>query len=135
MLWTFAAEDPNTPAHAREAVRQFAIDQGVDADTLAAVELCVSEAVSNAVLHAYRRLGRRGPVEVEARRPAGYLCIYVRDHGSGMRRRPDSPGLGLGMALISQTAWDLDVRDARGSGTEVLMRFELSGQSVEGAAH
>ena len=134
MQWTFAAEDPNTPTHAREAVRQFAEEHGADADTLAAVELCVSEAVSNAVLHAYRKLGRRGPVEVEVRRPDGYLCVYVRDHGSGMRRRPDSPGLGLGLPLISQTAWALDVREARAGGTEVLMRFELSGSGVEGAA-
>ncbi len=134
MQWTFAAEDPNTPTHAREAVRQFAAEHGADADTLAAVELCVSEAVSNAVLHAYRKLGRRGPVEVEVRRPDGYLCVYVRDHGSGMRRRPDSPGLGLGLPLISQTAWDLDVRAARAGGTEVLMRFELSGRGVRGAA-
>ena len=134
MLWTFAAEDPHAPAQAREAVRAFAAEQGADADTLAAIELCVSEAVSNAAVHAYRRLGRCGPVEVEARRPEGYLCIYVRDHGSGMRRRPDSPGLGLGLPLIRETAWDVDVRPAREGGTEVLMRFELSGRSVEGAA-
>jgi anti-sigma regulatory factor (Ser/Thr protein kinase) len=131
MLWSFSAEDPNTPHKAREAVRAFAADQGADADTLAAVELCVSEAVNNAVLHAYRRLGRRGPVEVEARRPEGYLCVYVRDHGSGLRRRPDSPGLGLGLPLINETAWELDVRAAAGGGTELLMRFELSGRSVQ----
>ena len=58
MLWTFAAEDPGTPARARAAVRAYAADQGADAHTLAAVELCVSEAVSNAVVHAYRKLGR-----------------------------------------------------------------------------
>jgi anti-sigma regulatory factor (Ser/Thr protein kinase) len=134
MRWEFVAEDPNTPHLAREAVRDFAAEQGADADTLAAIELCVSEAVNNAVVHAYRKLGKRGPVEVEARRPEGYLCIYVRDHGSGMRRRRDSPGLGLGLPLINETAWDLDVRPAREGGTEVLMRFELSGQGVRGAA-
>jgi serine/threonine-protein kinase RsbW len=130
MLWTFAAEDTETPAQAREAVRAFAADHGADADTLAAVELCVSEAVSNAVLHAYRKLGRRGPIEVEARRPDGYLCVYVRDRGSGFRRRRDSPGLGLGLPLINQTATELDVRTPRQGGTELLMRFELSGRAV-----
>jgi stage II sporulation protein AB (anti-sigma F factor) len=134
MIWTFAAEDPATPGHAREAVRAFAADQGADSDTLAAIELCVSEAVNNAVLHAYRKLGRRGPVEVEVRRPEGYLCVYVRDHGSGLRRRQDSPGLGLGLPLISETAWEVDVRTPRDGGTEVVMRFELSGRSVRGAA-
>jgi serine/threonine-protein kinase RsbW len=69
-------------------------------------------------------------VEVEARRPEGYLCIYVRDRGSGVRRRADSPGLGLGLPLIRQTALDLDVRRHSAGGTEVLMRFELSGTRV-----
>ena len=92
MRWTFAAEDPATPARAREAVREFAAEHGADTDTLAAVELCVSEAVNNAVLHAYRKPAA-GPVEVEARRPDGYLCLYVRDQGSGLRRRgPTVPG-------------------------------------------
>ena len=130
MLWTFTAEDPDTPARAREAVRAFAAGQGADVDTLAAVELCVSEAVSNAVVHAYRKLGRSGPVEVEARRPDGYLCVYVRDRGSGLRRRQDSPGLGLGLPLITQTATELDVRTPNAGGTELLMVFELSGRSV-----
>ena len=78
--------------------------------------------------------GGRGPVEVEARQPDGYLCVYVRDHGSGFRRRPDSPGLGLGLPLISQTARELDVRTPRGGGTELLMRFELSGERVPDSA-
>ena len=134
MRWKFAAEDPRTPAQAREAVREFALAHGADADTLAAVELCVSEAVSNAVLHAYRKLGRRGPVEVEAQRPDDYLVIHVRDRGSGLRRREDSPGLGLGLPLINQTAADLDVRTAPAGGTELAMRFELSGRGVQGAA-
>ena len=134
MRWTFAAEDPATPARAREAVREFAAEHGADADTLAAVELCVSEAVNNAVLHAYRKLGRCGPVEVEARRPDGYLCVYVRDRGSGVRRRADSPGLGLGLPLIVETATELDVRARRTGGTELLMRFELSGSAVRGVA-
>jgi anti-sigma regulatory factor (Ser/Thr protein kinase) len=126
MLWTFAAEDPGTPAQAREAVRAFAADQGADGDTLAAIELCVSEAVSNAATHAYRKLGRRGPVEVEARHPGDYLSVYVRDQGSGPRRRQDSPGLGLGLPLIGQAAADFDVRPRATGGTEVLMVFELS---------
>ena len=96
MLWTFAAEDASTPAQAREAVRAFAAGQGADEDTLAAIELCVSEAVSNAVKHAYRKPGRRGPVEVEARHPGGYLSVYVRDEGSGPRRRQQTPASAWG---------------------------------------
>jgi anti-sigma regulatory factor (Ser/Thr protein kinase) len=134
MRCTYAAEDADTPARAREAVRRFALEQGADSDTLAAIELCVSEAVSNAVLHAYRRLGRRGPVEVEARRPDGYLYVHVRDQGSGLRRREDSPGLGLGLPLITQSATELDIRTEVAGGTELVMRFDLSGRAVPDAA-
>jgi anti-sigma regulatory factor (Ser/Thr protein kinase) len=134
MRWTFAAEDADTPARAREEVRRFAVEQGADADTLAAIELCVSEAVSNAVLHAYRKLGRRGPVEVEVRRPEGYLYVHVRDQGSGLRRREDSPGLGLGLPLITQSASELDIRTEIAVGTELVMRFALSGSGVSHAA-
>src|SRR4051812_36282043 len=142
-IWTFEAGDAETPYRARQAVRAFAADQGADAHTLAAVELCVSQAGSNAGVHPDRKLGGpgpgggggrelggRGPVEVEARRPAGYICIYVRDRGSGPRRRSDSPGLGLGLPLIGETATDLDVRPFAEGGTEVLMRFALSGTRV-----
>jgi serine/threonine-protein kinase RsbW len=134
MRWMFTAGDHDAPHRAREAVRAFAADQGADADTLAAIELCVSEAVSNAVLHAYRKLGRTGPVEVEAERPDGYLCVYVRDRGCGFRRRQDSPGLGLGLPLINQTAAQMDVRAPDTGGTELMMRFELSGAQIDHAA-
>jgi serine/threonine-protein kinase RsbW len=130
MRWRFIAGDADVPTRAREAVHAFVADQGADAHTLAAVDLCVSDAVSNAVLHAYRRLGGSGPVEVEAERPDGYVCVYVRDRGSGLRRREDSPGLGLGLSLIGATAAELDVRTAPGDGTELAMRFELSGSRV-----
>ena len=53
MQWTFPAEAP-TPSKARAVARAFAAESGADADTLAAVALCVSEAVSNVVVHAYR---------------------------------------------------------------------------------
>ena len=74
------------PHRAREAVRAFAAEQGADAHTLAAVELCVSEAVSNAVVHAYRKLGaaRAGGGRGAA---AGGLPLHLR-------ARPAAPACG-----------------------------------------
>ena len=110
---------------ARAAARAFAAESGADADTLAAVALCVSEAVSNAVVHAYRESERPGEVEVEANRPNGFLCLLVRDHGCGLAPRTDSPGLGLGLPLIAESASSLEVRTPGGGGTEIRMRFDL----------
>lgn len=86
----------------------------------------MSEAVTNAVVHAYRDRYEPGAVEVEAQRPNGYLCLYVRDQGSGLTPRPDGPGLGLGLPLISRTATSVEVRDAATGGTELVMRFDLA---------
>jgi len=124
MRWTFPAE-AHAPSQARAAVRAFAAESGADADTLAAVALCVSEAVSNAVVHAYRKSERPGPVEVEVKRPNGYLCLSVRDHGCGLGPRTDSPGLGLGLPLIAESASTVEVRTPGDGGTELRMRFNL----------
>jgi anti-sigma regulatory factor (Ser/Thr protein kinase) len=126
MRETFPAEPP-APGRARRAASAFAAREGADAETLAAIELCISEAVTNAVVHAYRDRDRPGTVEVEARRPNGYLCLYVRDEGCGLTPRVDSPGLGLGLPLISQAAASVEVRGAAAGGTELVMRFNLAG--------
>ena len=124
MRWTFPAEAP-APSQARAAARAFAAENGADADTLAAIALCVSEAVSNAVVHAYRESDRPGAIEVEVRRPNGYLCLRVRDHGCGLAPRVDSPGLGLGLPLIAESAASMEVLTPGGGGTELRMRFDL----------
>lgn len=125
MKETFPAEAP-AAALARRAAGEYAAGEGADPDTLAAIRLCVSEAVTNAVQHAYREQDEPGPVEVEARRPNGYLCLYVRDRGCGLAARSDSPGLGLGLPLISQTAAEVEVRAPAEGGTELVMRFDLA---------
>src|SRR4029077_13132247 len=94
-----------------------AAEHGADVDTVAAVALCVSEAVANVVVHAYREADRPGEVEVEARRPNGYLCLYVRDRGQGLAPRVDSPGLGLGLPLIADIATSIEVRRPDSGGT------------------
>jgi serine/threonine-protein kinase RsbW len=124
MRWTFPAEAA-APGQARAAARAFAADQGADADTLAAIALCVSEAVSNAVVHAYRGSERPGAIEVEVRRPNGYLCLRVRDHGCGLAPRADSTGLGLGLPLIAGSAASVEVLTPGDGGTELRMWFDL----------
>jgi anti-sigma regulatory factor (Ser/Thr protein kinase) len=117
---------PPAPRLARKAAAEFAAGEGADEETLAAIALCVSEAVTNAVLHAYRETDEPGAVEIEACRPNGFLCLYVRDEGCGLKPRVDSPGLGLGLPLISGAASNVEVRAAAAGGTELIMRFDLA---------
>jgi len=124
--WRFPAA-PEAVGEARRATRELAQGYGVDDVLITSILLCVSEAVTNAVVHAYRDHAEPGDIELEARKPDGYLCIYVRDSGLGMRPRPDSPGAGLGLPLITQLASEVAIRSGRGdgAGTELAMRFEL----------
>ena len=124
--WRFPAA-PEAVGEARRATRELAQRYGVDDVLITSILLCVSEAVTNAVVHAYRDHAEPGDIELEARKPDGYLCIYVRDSGLGMRPRTDSPGAGFGLPLITQLASEVAIRSGRGdgAGTELAMRFEL----------
>ena len=124
--WRFPAA-PEAVGEARRATRELAQGYGVDDVLITSILLCVSEAVTNAVVHAYRDHAEPGDIELEARKPDGYLCIYVRDSGLGMRPRTDSPGAGFGLPLITQLASEVVIRSGRGdgAGTELAMRFEL----------
>jgi anti-sigma regulatory factor (Ser/Thr protein kinase) len=113
-------------AEARNAVSAFAAAAGARGDALAAVSLAVSEAVTNAVLHAYLDRDEPGSVEVRARREADAVVVEVADEGRGMLPRTDSPGLGLGLPLIAQMTESLEVHDRNGGGTEIRMAFALS---------
>jgi anti-sigma regulatory factor (Ser/Thr protein kinase) len=122
--WRLPANAESVAA-ARRLVREVALHNDAGQRLLDAIMLCVSEAVTNAVVHAYRD-GSVGDLELETRRPNGFLCVYVRDGGVGMRRRHDSPGAGYGLPIITQLASEVTIRSRRDqAGTEVMMRFDL----------
>ncbi len=126
----FDARYPAQPAQVpaiRHAVAEIARAHGAAQATVVQIRLAVTEAATNAVLHAYRdTAGRPGDVRVLVR--AGddsRLDIRVRDHGVGPLPRTDSPGLGLGLALMANDADDFELRSLPEGGTEVVLRFEL----------
>ena len=90
------------------------------------VALAVSEAVTNAVIHAYRN-GRAGEVRVVACAEPDRLVVVVRDYGCGMSPHPDSPGLGLGLSVIGRLCTELNIeRPDEGGGTRLRMCFAAS---------
>ena len=93
---------------------------------LSDIALAITEAATNVVLHAYRDHDEPGDVTIEAELWPDHVCFYVRDEGSGLAPRVDSPGLGLGLGLIAQVADSADVRAPETGGTEVVMRFNMS---------
>jgi serine/threonine-protein kinase RsbW len=118
---TFPSTPPGVGAMRRE-IAAFASRCGMDGDGIEAVRLAVSEAATNAVIHAYR--DRAGDLAVRAGVADGELLVVVRDTGIGLGPRPDSPGLGLGMPLIASVTSRFRVV-SNDAGTEVHMTFSL----------
>jgi serine/threonine-protein kinase RsbW len=117
---------PTSVSAARRAVVDHACSLGATPAALAAVELAVSEAMNNAVQHAYPDADRPGPVTITAEPLDGVLRVVVADQGRGMRPRPDSAGLGLGLPLISQMTQSFEVHQPPAGGTVLSMRFDLA---------
>ena len=116
---------PGSVAEVRHAVAAYAQAQGAVDAAISSMELAVSEAVSNAVVHAFVDRGEPGIVTVTAFLDGDHICVVVSDDGTGMRARPDSPGLGVGLPLMTQVTQSLEFRESADGGTEVAMRFSL----------
>ena len=124
--WT-APASAESVTQLRQAVVDFAYEHGVPEPCLSDIRLAVSEALSNAVVHAFR--GRTdGTVIASVTTDASeWVEVRVTDDGSGMAPRNDSPGLGLGLPLIRHLTDQFEHRRPPGSfGTELWMRFRLA---------
>jgi serine/threonine-protein kinase RsbW len=102
----------------------------IDDQTLSDVKLAVTEACTNAVVHAYP--DGEGPLEVAAYVGDERLMLVVRDEGRGIVPRTDSPGLGLGLPLIATLAEALELGSDDVERTEVRMTFRLRRDEMAG---
>lgn len=109
----------------RGAVAGFLGEAGIGEPLLTSAKLAVSEAVTNAVMHAYVDAPQPGAVSVDATFEGDSLLVEVSDDGSGMMPRLDSPGLGVGLPLIADTVDTLDIDNSPRGGTVLRMSFLL----------
>ncbi|MDR0325459.1 MAG: anti-sigma F factor [Oscillospiraceae bacterium] len=118
-------------ALARSAVSQFAAQLDPTLEELGDIKTSVSEAVTNAVVHAYP--DKLGQVLLRARiLEGGILEVTVRDKGVGIEdigqaRSPlyttgGEERSGMGFTIMESFMDTLRVRSAPGRGTTVAMR-------------
>lgn len=123
---------PENVALARVAVAAFAAQANYTLADLEEIKLCVSEAVSNVVLHAYP--GGPGPVIIAVYFRAEELVIEVSDQGVGIAdvkkareaqfsTLPDH--MGLGFVFMESFMDTLAVESAPGRGTRITMTRRL----------
>lgn len=113
-------------APVRHAVGSVARQFGMTEPGVADLQIVVTEACSNVVVHAYRDL-LDGPLEVEASCEDLEFGVVVRDSGTGFHPQvvPGGTSLRLGLAMISTLASSFEVSEREGGGTEVSVRLPL----------
>ena len=122
--WSLPAIPGSIPRMRRNLLRAIA-GRGFDDD---AVGLAATEALTNAVRHAYR--DAPGPVTLSVKQSAGRLVVVVTDQGRGARsftaRGGSDRGMGMGLPLLHELCASARVEPGR-SGTTVTMGFAPSG--------
>jgi serine/threonine-protein kinase RsbW len=119
---------PDSVGRMRRVVADLARRHGASDRSLESVNLAVSEALTNVVIHAYRHADVPGPMLVVAAIRDRALIVTVADEGCGMTPRSDSPGLGLGLGLMSRLADTFEITPrAAQPGIVLRMGFTLAG--------
>jgi anti-sigma regulatory factor (Ser/Thr protein kinase) len=120
---------PAVPANVglvRQALAGLAEQLGIEAARLADMKIALTEACTNAVLHAYDD-EQGGPLEATMAVEHDRLVLSVRDYGHGLRPLPsanEGPPLGFGLALIASLSDEFGIAGSR-QGTEVKIAFTL----------
>jgi anti-sigma regulatory factor (Ser/Thr protein kinase) len=127
VLSSFPAVPESVP-EARNVVASVAARYGASWDDLERIRLVVSEAVTNAVVHAYDAPG--GKVHVTAAVISGELTVVVADDGCGLGCAAASPGLGLGLGLVANACETFSIVARPYAGTQLEMRLTLSGRDT-----
>ncbi len=127
---------PEAVPLARRLVSDLASAAGAGGERLEEIRLAVSEALTNAVVHAYGD-DEPGRFQVVAALAAGELWVLISDDGWGLHAGKDSRGLGIGLSLISRLSDDFAIVNRASGGTEVQMRFDLTetGASTPAVSH
>jgi serine/threonine-protein kinase RsbW len=123
---------PETVPMARRALATVAARAGAGGERLEEIRLAVSEALTNAVVHAYRDT-EPGRLHVTAAVASGELWVLIGDDGRGLHAWNDSRGLGIGLSLISGLSDDFAIVPRASGGTEVQMRFDLENDGARSA--
>jgi stage II sporulation protein AB (anti-sigma F factor) len=119
---------PDSIPLARAAAAAFATEAGVTDEQQEQVRLVVSEAVTNAVLHAYP--DTPGDVHMTAAVVSDELWILIADEGVGLCDLGDSPGLGLGLVWMAEFSDGMTLMTRSAGGLEVRLRYALESHTA-----
>ena len=121
-------------AFARMVISAFLVHENPTLSVVSEVRTAVSEAVTNAVVHAYAE--GDGDIVLRASIEDGLIAVEVEDFGRGIENveqamrpffttRPEDERTGMGFAMMQSCMDEVRVRSAPGEGTLVCMKKRL----------
>jgi anti-sigma regulatory factor (Ser/Thr protein kinase) len=114
---------------ARETIAADAARLGAPSRVIEDVRLCVSEAATNVVRHAYA--DDKGEIRITLEASEGELTVRVRDDGVGLEGFQREGELGHGLRIIDRLTRRFAVTSAPHAGTELRMVFSLETRGAE----
>ncbi len=126
---------PENESFARVAISAFTVHLNPTLDVLSDLRTAVSEAVTNAIVHAYGEKGGQIILEAAIREDA-LLLLSVRDYGCGIENidramqpffttQPEKERSGMGFSVMQSFMDNVQVTSSPGEGTCVQMEKKL----------
>lgn len=132
---------------ARSAVAAFALPLGPSLSELSDIKTAVSEAVTNSIVHAYRKQKGEGKICISCvtktcENGGGVLHITITDYGCGITdvekailpfytTLADDERSGMGFTIMQTFMSEFSLESQRGKGTTVRMKKTIIGESKE----
>lgn len=127
---------PQNESFARIAVAAYASRLNPTLNTLEDIKTAVSEAVTNAIVHAYAG-NESGEICINCEIADGYLRVSIEDFGCGIHNlkqamtdffttKPSEERSGIGFTIMAGFMDSLDVKTGVDAGTTVTMTKRLS---------
>lgn len=134
----------NNEAFARITVAAFASQLDPTIEEIADIKTAVSEAVTNAIIHAYE--DTEGIVKVEAKLLDNTIEIEVSDAGKGIEdiemakqplftSKPDLERSGMGFTIMDSFMDDMKIESVVGLGTKVTMKKIIKKEEIKEKIH
>ena len=126
---------------ARNVIAGFAVDCSPTLSEIGDIKTAVSEAVTNAVVHAYDGENPDNLIEIAADiDDDGLLTVSVKDFGKGIEdveeakqpfftTAPDEERRGMGVTMIETVMDEMSVESTPGKGTTVVMKKRIGGDA------
>ena len=136
---TFSALSENE-SFARSVISCFMLRMNPSVAELADVKTAVSEAVTNCIVHGYRK--KPGEIVMAAEIIDNELHINIKDYGVGIDNlelalepfyttRPEEERSGMGFTIMKSFMDDVKVESVKGEGTDIYMKKIISADDGE----